>query len=193
MNIRNMLRGVMVVGCMAVAMAGLTACDDELEVQQAFPFTVELMPIPNKVTKGETVEIRCELVAEGKTDNTIYTIRYFQFEGEGTLKMDNGIIFRPNDRYLLENDKFRLYYTSECEEAQNFIVVVEDSFGNCCELEFDFNDDTPTELEETVPTAEGGAMTNGEAYANEIRYDDMQPDDNGRQYVGTSDQQNASV
>ena len=112
MNIRNMLRGVMAVGCMAVAMVGLTACDDELEVQQAFPFTVELMPIPNKVTKGETVEIRCELVAEGKTDNTIYTIRYFQFEGEGTLKMDNGIVLQPNDRYLLEKEIFRMYYTS---------------------------------------------------------------------------------
>ena len=161
MNIRNMLRGVMVVGCMAVAMAGLTACDDELEVQQAFPFTVELMPIPNKVTKGETVEIRCELVAEGKTDNTIYTIRYFQFEGEGTLKMDNGIIFLPNDRYLLENDKFRLYYTSECEEAQNFIVVIEDNFGNAFELEFDFNDDTQTEQEESEQVAEGGETANG--------------------------------
>ena len=161
MNIRNMLRGVMVVGCMAVAMAGLTACDDELEVQQAFPFTVELIPIPNKVTKGETVEIRCELVAEGKTDNTIYTIRYFQFEGEGTLKMDNGIIFLPNDRYLLENDKFRLYYTSECEEAQNFIVVIEDNFGNAFELEFDFNDDTQTEQEESEQVAEGGETANG--------------------------------
>jgi hypothetical protein len=156
-----MLRGVMVVGCMAVAMACLTACDDELEVQQAFPFTVELMPIPNKVTKGETVEIRCELVAEGKTDNTIYTIRYFQFEGEGTLKMDNGIIFLPNDRYLLENDKFRLYYTSECEEAQNFIVVIEDNFGNAFELEFDFNDDTQTEQEESEQVAEGGETVNG--------------------------------
>ena len=50
MNIRNILRSVTAVGCMVVAMVGLPACDDELEVQQAFPFTVELMPIPNKVT-----------------------------------------------------------------------------------------------------------------------------------------------
>ena len=145
MNIRNMLRGVMVVGCMAVAMAGLTACDDELEVQQAFPFTVELMPIPNKVTKGETVEIRCELVAEGKTDNTIYTIRYFQFEGEGTLKMDNGIVLQPNDRYLLEKEIFRMYYTSECDESQNFIVVVEDNYGQSYEMEFDLNNENVDE------------------------------------------------
>ena len=115
------------------------SCDDDMDIQQSYPFTVETMPVPNKVTKGQTVEIRCELKKEGNFANTLYTIRYFQYEGEGTLRMDNGITFLPNDRYLLENDKFRLYYTSECNEAQNFIVVVEDNFGNSYELEFDFN------------------------------------------------------
>lgn len=114
------------------------------------------MPVPNKVMKGETVEIRCEMIKEGEFSETVYTIRYFQFEGEGTLKMDNGITFLPNDRYLLEKDKFRLYYTSECEEAQNFIVVIEDNFGNACDMEFDFNDDTPTETDESEQAAEGG-------------------------------------
>ena len=75
--------------------------------------------------------------------------------------MDNGITFLPNDRYLLENDKFRLYYTSDCEEAQNFIVVIEDNFGNAVEMEFDFNDDTPTEQEEPEQVAEGDVTTNG--------------------------------
>ena len=117
----------------------LASCDDELDIQQSYPFTVETMPVPNKVTRGQTVEIRCEMKKEGNYANTLYTIRYFQFEGEGTLKMDNGITFLPNDRYLLENEKFRLYYTSGCSEAQNFIVVVEDNFGNAYELEFDFN------------------------------------------------------
>ena len=117
----------------------LASCDDELDIQQSYPFTVETMPVPNKVTKGQTVEIRCEMKKEGNYANALYTIRYFQFECEGTLKMDNGISFLPNDRYLLENEKFRLYYTSGCSEAQNFIVVVEDNFGNAYELEFDFN------------------------------------------------------
>lgn len=117
----------------------LVSCDDELDIQQSYPFTVETMPVPGKVTKGQTVEIRCEMKKEGNYANALYTIRYFQFEGEGTLKMDNGITFLPNDRYLLENEKFRLYYTSGCSEAQNFIVVVEDNFGNAYELEFDFN------------------------------------------------------
>ncbi|MCI6338251.1 MAG: DUF3872 domain-containing protein [Prevotella sp.] len=127
---------VLFVGLMGCILA---SCDDELDIQQSYPFTVETMPVPNKVTKGQTVEIRCEMKKEGNYANALYTIRYFQFEGEGTLKMDNGITFLPNDRYLLENEKFRLYYTSGCSEAQNFIVVVEDNFGNAYELEFDFN------------------------------------------------------
>ena len=107
----------------------LASCDDDMDIQQSYPFTVDTMPVPNKVTKGRT----------GDYANTLYTIRYFQFEGEGTLKMAGGITFLPNDRYLLENEKFRLYYTAEGDEAHNFIVVVEDNFKNSYELEFDFN------------------------------------------------------
>ena len=126
--------------CLIVAVSfTLVSCDDDMDIQQSYPFTVEVMPVPNKVTKGQTVEIRCELKKEGDFAGTLYTIRYFQFEGEGSLKMDNGITFLPNDRYLLENEKFRLYYTAEGDEAHNFIVVVEDNFKNSYELEFDFN------------------------------------------------------
>ncbi|RGW39047.1 DUF3872 domain-containing protein, partial [Segatella copri] len=39
-----------------------------------------------------------------KFDGTVYTIRYFQHEGKGSLRMENGTVFQPNDRYLLENE-----------------------------------------------------------------------------------------
>lgn len=139
--------------CMAVLAAGLFAsCDDDMDIQQSYPFTVETMPVPHDVAKGQTVEIRCEMKKEGNFANTLYTIRYFQYEGKGTLKMDNGTVFLPNDRYLLENEKFRLYYTSQCDETQNFIVVVEDNFGNSHEMEFDFNNSNTSETEsDSVP------------------------------------------
>ena len=138
-NLRVKLMSMVTVLFVGLMGCFLASCDDELDIQQSYPFTVETMPVPNKVTRGQTVEIRCEMKKEGNYANTLYTIRYFQFEGEGTLRMDNGITFLPNDRYLLENEKFRLYYTSGCSEAQNFIVMVEDNFGNAYELEFDFN------------------------------------------------------
>ena len=107
----------------------LSSCSDELDIQQSYPFKVETMPVPKDIVRGQTVEIRCELKAEGKFDGTIYTIRYFQHDGKGSLRMENGTVFQPNDRYLLENEKFRLYYTSASTETQMLTVVVEDNFG----------------------------------------------------------------
>ena len=43
----------------------------------------------------------------------------------------------------------------------NVIATLEDNFGKAFELEFDFNDDTQTEQEETEQVAEGGETANG--------------------------------
>lgn len=131
---------------------GITSCEDDLDVTQAYPFTVETMPVPKELAQGETAEIRCELKREGEFDGAVYTIRYFQYDGEGKLMLDNGLVFQPNDRYLLENEKFRLYYTSECDESQNLTVTVEDNFGNAYEWELEFNNDS--DKEETLPQEE---------------------------------------
>ena len=160
---KNMKRGMAIIGrmvlfCIGLLSALVVSCDSELEVQQSYPFSVETMPVPKELEKNETAEIRCELKSEGDFDGTIYTIRYFQYDGEGSLKLDNGLEFKPNDRYLLENRKFRLYYTSLCEEAQNLIITVEDNWGNAIDIELDFNssDDGEEIPEETLPEGEGG-------------------------------------
>ena len=146
--------------CVGMLSIGFTACDDGLDVTQAYPFTVETMPVPKELAQGETAEIRCELVREGEFDGAVYTIRYFQFDGKGTLKLDNGLVFQPNDRYLLENEKFRLYYTSECDESQSLTITVEDNFGNSFEWETDFNNDSDAEEapsgNDTLNTVKGG-------------------------------------
>ena len=79
--------------CLIAAMSfTLVSCDDDMDIQQSYPFTVEVMPVPNKVVKGQTVEIRCELKKEGDFSGTLYTIRYFQFEGEGSLKDRKSVV-----------------------------------------------------------------------------------------------------
>ena len=67
------------------------------------------------------------------------------------MKLDNGLVLQPNDRYLLENGKFRLYYTSECDESQSLTITVEDNFGNACEWELEFNNHSDAESD-TIPT-----------------------------------------
>ena len=103
---------MMVCGAMMTAVLGFTSCEDDLDVQQAYPFTVETMPVPKRLVQGETAEIRCEIVREGYFSDTRYTIRYFQPDGEGTLRMDDGMVLLPNDRYPLDRDVFRLYYVN---------------------------------------------------------------------------------
>ena len=118
----------------------LTSCSDDLDVQQSYPFTVEVMPYGDKITKGETVELRFEIKPEGNYANTLYTIRYFQYDGEGTLKLVDGPVLVNNDRVLLESKTFRLTYTARSSEAHKFLVVVQDNFNSTpWEQTFEFN------------------------------------------------------
>ena len=103
--------------CLAVSCLSLASCDSELDVQQEYPFTVESMPVVGKIADGETVEIRLEIKAEGNFSGTVYTLRYFQPDGKGSLKMEDGTVLKPNDRYLLNELRFRLYYTSQSADA----------------------------------------------------------------------------
>ena len=118
----------------------LTSCSDDLDVQQSYPFTVDVMPYGDKITKGETIELRFEIKPEGNYTNTLYTIRYFQYDGEGTLKLVDGPVLVNNDRVLLESKTFRLNYTAQSSDTHKFLVVVEDNFGSTpWEQTFEFN------------------------------------------------------
>ena len=122
------------------AVCSLTSCSDDLDVQQSYPFTVEVMPYADKITQGQTVELRFEIKPEGNYTNTLYTIRYFQYDGEGTLKLVDGPVLVNNDRVLLESKTFRLNYTAKSTDAHKFLVVVEDNFGSTpWEQTFEFN------------------------------------------------------
>jgi hypothetical protein len=119
-----------------------SSCDNKLDIQQVFPFTVETMPVQTQIVKGETAEIRCELKREGLYDGATYSIRYFQPAGKGSLQMDDGTMFKPNDRYSLDKGIFRLHYTSASTDQQTIDVYVEDNFGQLKQLTFTFNNAT---------------------------------------------------
>lgn len=136
-----------IVAISMVVMCLFTSCNDKLEIQQAYPFTIETMPVTKKLKVGETAEIRCQLKREGRYLPTTYKIRFFQPDGKGELKMDNGTLFPPNDFYPLEKETFRLYYTSASTDQQTIDVYVEDSFQQLVQLTFSFNNDSNKEEE----------------------------------------------
>ena len=145
----------LVCALMGLTFGMLTSCSDDLDVQQSYPFKVETMPVPKRIVKGETVEIRCELKREGRFSDARYTIRYFQPDGEGKLRMDDGMVLLPNDRYPLDREVFRLYYISECEDQQSIDIYFEDNSepAQLFQLTFDFNNETGDE--DTVVTIGG--------------------------------------
>ena len=137
---RRILDFMMTVRCMVFSFLALVACDNELDIRQEYPFTVESMPVADEIVNGETVEIRLEIKPEGNFSGTVYTLRYFQPDGKGSLKMEDGTVLKPNDRYLLNEWKFRLYYTSHSgKESQTIDLYFEDNWGNLQQLTYDFN------------------------------------------------------
>ncbi|SEH94589.1 protein of unknown function [Paenimyroides aquimaris] len=119
----------------------LVSCskDDELEIQNDFPFEVNVMPVPKEVADGQTVEIRITIQRTGNYTNTQYFLRYFQFDGTGTLRYYDELPYLPNDLYSLPTEQFRLYYTSTSTVSQSFEVWISDSFGNEKQISFQFN------------------------------------------------------
>lgn len=128
------------------------ACSDDLDIHQSYSFDLVSMPVQKKITEGETAEIRCELVKEGNYDQAQFCIRFFQPDGVGELRMDDGTVFLPNDRYPLNKTTFRLYYTSHCSDQQTIDVYIEDNFGQVVQKTFSWQsdkveDDSPTKME----------------------------------------------
>lgn len=119
----------------------LVACDTDLDVQQVYGFWLETMPVQKKIIDGETAEIRCTLWREGDYDRTRYYIRYFQPDGKGELRLDDGTVFAPNDLYPLDRMVFRLYYTSHCTDQQTIDIYVQDNNGQVVSVSFSFQNE----------------------------------------------------
>ena len=119
---KKILNTIWVMGVLTLAVFCLSACDRDLDVQQSYPFTVETMPVQKDIIRGQTAEIRCTLKRDSEFADTRYTIRYFQSDGKGLLRNDNGTVFKPNDRYPLTKDNLRTF--SDTVVIQGFLSTL---------------------------------------------------------------------
>jgi hypothetical protein len=115
---------------------------DGATINNKYAFDVQAMPYPKKVVKGETVELRLQIVKEGNYTGTKFFIRYFQTDVKGELKLDDGTVLTPNDLFPLAKETFRLYYTSGCTDQQNFDVYIEDNFGQVVQKSFSLSNES---------------------------------------------------
>ncbi len=124
-----------------LACMGLVACKRNLDVQESFPFKVSLLPIPKKIAKGEVVEMRFSIKAEQHSDLNSYRLRYFQYDGKGTLHPFSVAAdpMKANDHYTMPEGDFKLFYKSNCNEQQMLELVFEDNKQQTQTIEINFN------------------------------------------------------
>ena len=129
----------------------LLCCSDELGVKQFYDFDLKTMPVQKRITVGQTAEIRCELVCEGNYEDAKFFIRYFQPDGKGILRLDDGRQLHPNDLYLLRNAVFRLYYTAQSNDRQVIDVYIENNAGQVIQKTFSFQNENSTGEDNDLP------------------------------------------
>lgn len=134
---------------LAAIMLLALACSNDMDINKVYAFDLVCMPVQKKIVQGEVAEIRAQIVKEGNFQDTKFYIRYFQVDGKGQLKLDNGTILLPNDLYLLEKETFRMYYTSHSKNQQVIDVYIEDSHGQVVQKTFSWQNDKG---EEDLPT-----------------------------------------
>lgn len=135
---------------LAAIMLLALACSNDMDINKVYAFDLVCMPVQKKIVQGEVAEIRAQIVKEGNYQDTKFYIRYFQVDGKGELRLDNGTVLLPNDLYLLEKETFRIYYTSHSTDQQVVDVYIEDSDGQVVQKTFSFQNDRGDE--EELPT-----------------------------------------
>lgn len=134
----------------------LGSCDDKLEVQQAYDFSLTSWYLQNTISPDETVEIRLILNRNGNYEEARYQIGYIQIEGSGEVydKKNVRLVNRemqPLDSIaeLDSNDPcrqvFTLFYHNGSSKNAEIKFVVTDNFNQERELDISFGTENETE------------------------------------------------
>ena len=121
----------------------LGGCDDKLEVQQAYDFSLTSWYLQKTISPDETVEIRLTLNRSGNYEEAGYQIGYIQMEGSG----------EPLDSIAELDDSdpcrqvFTLFYHNRSSKNAEIKFVIADNFHQERELDISFQSKTETDME----------------------------------------------
>ncbi|MEI6751786.1 MAG: TraQ conjugal transfer family protein [Paludibacter sp.] len=135
------MKKTIILSMVAAMLLLFTECDDKLDVQQVYEFSVSTLPLQKKIKVCETVEIRFKLIRSDKYEGAKYYFNFFQPEGKGYIQNENKDILIPNDTYELTSETFSLYYTSFCLDKQSIDITIRDNFNQEHKLTFNFEND----------------------------------------------------
>ena len=135
------MKKMIIMTIVAAMLVLFTGCDDKLDVQQVYEFSVSTLPLQKKIKVCETVEIRFKLIRTDKYEGAKYYFNFFQPEGKGYIQNENRAILIPNNTYELTGETFSLYYTSYCLDKQSIDITIRDNFNQEHKLTFNFEND----------------------------------------------------
>jgi hypothetical protein len=135
------MKKTIIMSIVAAVLVLFTGCDDKLDVQQVYEFSVNTLPLQKKIKVCETVEIRFKLIRTDKYKGAKYYYNFFQTEGKGYIQNESKVILIANDTYELTGETFSLYYTSYCLEKQTIDITIRDNFNQEYKLTFNFEND----------------------------------------------------
>jgi hypothetical protein len=122
------------------------ACNDSLDIVQDYGYRIETLPLPEKLKKGESVDLEFSIIREGFYKETVYKFRYFQSKGEGILSYQGKTV--PMNRFQeIAGDNFVLAYQSTSEEQQQLEFVFENNYGRRMEYSVRFSNEQTKEEE----------------------------------------------
>ena len=124
------------------------ACSDNLDIKQDYGYSIETLPLPKSLKQGQAVALEFSIIREGYYTGTLYRFRYFQSEGEGTLKNDKGKTLEMNRFNAIASDNFMLTYKCLLEEQQQLDFVFENNFGQRVEYTITFKSNQTNEEKE---------------------------------------------
>lgn len=148
---------ILAVGCVAaLAVLFLYACNDKLNVQQEYDFSLSCWHLQSTIRKDESVEMRLTLNRSGDFRDTRYYIGYIQMEGKGEVYDKNGTRLVNRELHELEtitdldqsnpNEQvFTLFYKSLSSKSSQIRLVVVDSFNQERTLDIAFENNSEEE------------------------------------------------
>lgn len=145
-------------GIMLTLLCLLGGCDDKLEVQQAYDFSLTSWYLQKTISPDETVEIRLTLNRSGNYEEAGYQIGYIQMEGSGEVYDKKKVYLvnremQPLDSIAELDDSdpcrqvFTLFYHNRSSKNTEIKFVIADNFHQERELDISFQSETETDME----------------------------------------------
>lgn len=133
----------------------LGSCDDKLEVQQAYDFSLTAWYLQKTISPDETVEIRLTLNRSGNYEEARYQIGYIQMEGSGEVYDKKNVRLVNREMQPLDSiaeldgsdpcrQVFTLFYRNRSSKNAEIKFVVTDNFHQKRELDVSFQSETDT-------------------------------------------------